>query len=262
MLKTNIKIIDDLLDKGLENGSLVFLFGQPNSGKSLLAFQIGCQYRSLIINTEPGSPDEFGNFLKKRYGENYHSPTVLNKRSLFSLGRALGLNIQLVSKSREGEKEEIKTTKLSKAECEVSDAEKFPVLDYLKQNKSEIFILDSLTTPIKGAIGSARQNFGARANVFARIMGQISLIIDELDIVTLVTAHQTRDATNKYDLGRIWGGDSLGYYAKYILQLSASQFKVDTDDAILSKNIRRRRYLGKLETKYKTLPIKKDFGFV
>ncbi|MCK4259642.1 MAG: hypothetical protein KAX49_11730 [Halanaerobiales bacterium] len=253
MLKFNIDVIDELTDGGLSPGETLFLFGDPDSGKSLLAYQLACQYNSLYVNTETGSPAEFNSFLKPRYGKDFHSPIVLNKRSIVSVANMLGLDIKMVTKSKE--------SSIGKMECEIGEASSFPILDYLKKQGSQLLVLDSLTTPIKGAIGSARQNFGARANVISRIMGQLSVILDSLEIAIIVTAHQSQDKTNKYDEGRIWGGESLGYYAKYSLQMTTPHFKIETADKVLYKKVRRRRFLGKLQSKWQNLPLKEDWGY-
>ena len=254
MLRFNLPVVDDLTDGGLSPGEVLFVFGDPNSGKSLLAYQLGCQHKSICINTEVGTPNEFDAFLKPRFGKDFHQPVTLNKRSITSLMNVLGLDINLVTKSQvEG--------KIGKTECEIQGAKTFPILEYLTKYNSELLILDSLTTPVKGAIGSARQNFGARANITSRIMGQLATILDKLDIAIIVTAHQSQDKTNKYDEGKMWGGESLGYYAKYVLQIKTPMFKIETPDKTLYKNIRRRRFLGKLESKWQQISLKQDYGF-
>jgi len=255
MFRFDAKIVDELVDGGLTPNEMLFLFGGPNSGKSLLAYQLACQQsNAVIINTEIGDPKAFTTFLQPRFGNKFHQPFQLNCRSLYSLGNALGLNIRLITKGEEG--------KAGKVESNITIAERFPVLEYIKQHKSQVLILDSITTPIKGAIGSARQNFGARADVISRILGQLSLILDETDVAVIVVSHQSQDKANRFDEGRIWGGDTLAYNAKYVLQLRTPSFKVETDEKTLYKQIRRRRYLGKLESKWHQLPLKKDYGFV
>ena len=254
MFRFDAKVVDELVDGGLTPNEMLFLFGGPNSGKSLLAYQLACQYNSVLINTEIGDPKAFNVFLQPRFEKQFHQPFLLNCRSLYSLANVLGLNVQLITKGEDG--------KAGKVESNITTTEKFPVLEYIKQHKSQLLVLDSITTPIKGAIGSARQNFGARADVISRILGQLSLILDETNVAIVIVAHQSQDKANKFDEGRIWGGDTLAYNAKYILQLRTPHFKVETDSKTLYKQIRRRRYLGKLESKWFQLPLKKDFGFV
>ena len=254
MFKFDSKVADELVDGGLTPNEMLFLFGGPNSGKSLLAYQLACQYNSVVINTEIGDPKAFSEFLQPRFEKRFRQPFQLNCRSLYSLANVLGLDIQLITKGQEG--------KAGKVESNITTTEKFPVLEYIKQHKCDILVLDSITTPIKGAMGSARQNFGARADVISRILGQLSLILDETNVAIVVVSHQSQDKANKFDEGRIWGGDTLAYNAKYVLQLRTPNFKVETDAKTLYKQIRRRRYLGKLESKWHQLPLKKDHGFV
>ena len=249
VLKTNIEGLKNIWPELIPT-HFYGIYGEPNSGKSLLAYQIAAQYKSVIISTEDMDYDAFS-FVKNRWGSNYKEPVILKARSLRSFLSLLGLELVESKSSR-------------KFEVMLNRLFDYPLIDDngIMKDK-ELLIIDSLTAPIKNTIPSGRQNMEGRAAVFRAIFGSLDEIAEKWEIPIILIMHESKDPTSPYDAGKPWGGNIIMYAIKYFFQMASSGGIDWENKKIFEKKIRRRRFLGKGEDKdYHILQIRKDYGYI
>lgn len=250
VLKTNIAGLKGVWEE-LVAPHFYGIYGPPNSGKSLLAFQIACQYNSVILATEDMDYEAFS-FVKNRWGKSYKEPVILKARSLPSFLKFFGLDI--IPQEKEGLKFEIVLRRTTQ----------YPLIEDngVMKNK-DLLVIDSLTSPIKNYIPSGRQNMEARAAVFRAVFGSLDEISEKWDIPIILILHESRDPASKYDAGKPWGGSVPMYEIKYFFQMESSGGTDWENKKVFEKKIRRRRFLGRGEDKdYHILQIKKDYGYI
>ena len=261
VLKTNINGLKGVWEE-LAPTHFYGIFGEPNSGKSLLAYQIASQYNSVIIATEDMDYDAFS-FVKNKWGSAFKEPAVVKARSLRAFLKLFGLEIAPPKKGKRGGEEE-DATKSTKFEIVLNRLIEYPLIDDngIMKNK-DLLVIDSLTSPVKNTIPSGRQNMEARAAVFRALFGSLDEIAEKWMIPIILIMHESKDPATKYDAGRPWGGSIMMYSVKYFFQMSSASGTDWENKRVFEKKIRRRRFLGRGEDKdYHTLQIKKDYGYI
>jgi len=253
VLKTNIDGLRGIWDE-LKPTHFYGIFGEPNSGKSLLAYQIAAQYNSVVLSTEDMDYEAFS-FVKNKIGSNFKEPVILKARSLRSFLKLLGLELQSGKDSKRASR---------KFEVIINRLIDYPLIDENGVMKGkDLLVIDSLTSPIKNTIPSGRQNMEARAAVLRAVFGSLDEISEFWQIPILLIMHESRDPANPYDAGRPWGGNIIMYSVKYFFQMASSSSTDWENKKVFEKKIRRRRFLGKGEDQnYHTLQIKKDYGYI
>ena len=251
MLKTNIAGLKEVWEE-LVAPHFYGIYGPPNSGKSLLAFQIACQYNSVILATEDMDYEAFS-FVKNRWGKSYKEPVILKARSLRSFLQFLGLDI--IPQEKKGS---------LKFEIVLRRVTQYPLIeDNGVMKDKDLLVIDSLTSPIKNYIPSGRQNREARAAVFSAVFGSLYEISEKWEIPIILILHESKDPASEYDAGRPWGGNVPLYEIKHYFQMESSRGTDWENKKVFEKKIRRRRFLGRGEDKdYHILQIKKDYGYI
>ena len=203
VLKTNIAGLKGVWEE-LVAPHFYGIYGPPNSGKSLLAFQIACQYNSVILATEDMDYGAFS-FVKNRWSKSFKEPVILRARSLRSFLKFFGLDIVPQEK-----------TESLKFEIVLRRITQYPLIedDGIMKDK-DLLVVDSLTSPIKNYIPSGRQNREARAAVFSAVFGSLYEISEKWEIPIILILHESRDPASKYDAGRPWGGNVPLYEIKH-----------------------------------------------
>jgi len=251
VLKTNIAGLKEVWEE-LVAPHFYGIYGPPNSGKSLLAFQIACQYNSVILATEDMDYEAFS-FVKNRWGKSYKEPVILKARSLRSFLQFLGLDI--IPQEKKGS---------LKFEIVLRRVTQYPLIeDNGVMKDKDLLVIDSLTSPIKNYIPSGRQNREARAAVFSAVFGSLYEISEKWEIPIILILHESKDPASEYDAGRPWGGNVPLYEIKHYFQMESSRGTDWENKKVFEKKIRRRRFLGRGEDKdYHILQIKKDYGYI
>ena len=251
VLKTNIAGLKGVWEE-LVAPHFYGIYGPPNSGKSLLAFQIACQYNSVILATEDMNYEAFS-FVKNRWGKSYKEPVILKARSLRSFLQFLGLDI--IPQEKKGS---------LKFEIVLRRVTQYPLIeDNGVMKDKDLLVIDSLTSPIKNYIPSGRQNREARAAVFSAVFGSLYEISEKWEIPIILILHESKDPASEYDAGRPWGGNVPLYEIKHYFQMESSRGTDWENKKVFEKKIRRRRFLGRGEDKdYHILQIKKDYGYI
>jgi len=251
VLKTNIAGLKGVWEE-LVAPHFYGIYGPPNSGKSLLAFQIACQYNSVILATEDMNYEAFS-FVKNRWGKSYKEPVILRARSLRSFLQFLGLDI--IPQEKKGS---------LKFEIVLRRVTQYPLIeDNGVMKDKDLLVIDSLTSPIKNYIPSGRQNREARAAVFSAVFGSLYEISEKWEIPIILILHESKDPASEYDAGRPWGGNVPLYEIKHYFQMESSRGTDWENKKVFEKKIRRRRFLGRGEDKdYHILQIKKDYGYI
>jgi len=251
VLKTNIAGLKGVWEE-LVAPHFYGIYGPPNSGKSLLAFQIACQYNSVILATEDMDYEAFS-FVKNRWCKSYKEPVILKARSLRSFLQFLGLDI--IPQEKKGS---------LKFEIVLRRVTQYPLIeDNGVMKGKDLLVIDSLTSPIKNYIPSGRQNREARAAVFSAVFGSLYEISEKWEIPIILILHESKDPASEYDAGRPWGGNVPLYEIKHYFQMESSRGTDWENKKVFEKKIRRRRFLGRGEDKdYHILQIKKDYGYI
>ena len=251
VLKTNIAGLKGVWEE-LVAPHFYGIYGPPNSGKSLLAFQIACQYNSVILATEDMNYEAFS-FVKDRWGKSYKEPVILRARSLRSFLQFLGLDI--IPQEKKGS---------LKFEIVLRRVTQYPLIeDNGVMKDKDLLVIDSLTSPIKNYIPSGRQNREARAAVFSAVFGSLYEISEKWEIPIILILHESKDPASEYDAGRPWGGNVPLYEIKHYFQMESSRGTDWENKKVFEKKIRRRRFLGRGEDRdYHILQIKKDYGYI
>ena len=193
------------------------LFGQPQTGKTLLAFQTAYYltskgYNVLYIDTE-GSLTGFARVwfprLEERYGPlEDRDMEVKVLKSLPELLQYFGYkNPRIIVK---GEKYEFHVDDVIRPA---------PVEEDIKRLRIDFLILDSITAPLR-VFPTRQQNFPSRADAIASIMSQLLYLQGAYNIGILTTHHSSKNPTNPYDIWeRVVGGQVLRYYIKRLVNI-------------------------------------------
>lgn len=225
---TGIKALDDAIHGGLPASQVIGLVGQSNVGKTRLAIQIAANIANtgkkvIYVDTEnlfnnAETRNAYFNALSKlgmdveKLKQNiifYYSA------SIDDLTQLLGLDVKIkdAGKTDEGVVKEI----IPKVPGDIKDS---PIYGLVSAYDAKFVVIDSLSTPIKKAIPSPpKQNNPPRAVLFSLLFSRLYSLIDEVDASVMAVHHLTRDPTNIRDVGKVWGGETILYFTKYLLVL-------------------------------------------
>jgi len=89
-----------------------------------------------------------------------------------------------------------------------------------------VLIVDSISSPIRTAFWSGQENYPARADAMALIMGELTRLQDMYDIAILTTHHASMNPANPYDNTAVMrGGIVPKYYSKRVVYINRRQKK-------------------------------------
>ena len=275
-IRSGVKELDELTKGGLPTKFPTCIFSVPNLGKSFLAVQYAMHLSrqgigSLYIDTEGFLSEKvwqkFCNIFQRRWSDvRPDLIKIIPLRNVFRLYRFFGIQVSLeYSKARTTviikfpkTKKKVQSSTRDEAWYEYSQAYKTITNDNIG-----LLILDSLSAPIKLAVGSATQNLPARADLQRTLLDAIITISDYCDIASLIITHISKSPTVPQDLGRPYGGQEIGYFLKHILLLKRPKKEwFDRYSSIKNelREIRRIRWGIEPET-FCVVRLKHDWGY-
>lgn len=202
----------DSLTGGIPIGSPLGIYGQPNVGKSFLCYQIASlasnkfEEPSFYLDTEgffnKKIQDKFGGYYDRYDGKIDFSV----QKDLKRVGELLGLDIELTGDKR--------------IDAMINYADEIPIEKSIKMFNYRVFVVDSLTSPVKKKIPiPPTQNLPARASIFSSIVGILNYLAEKYNMLTVITFHRSRNPTSPWEGSRPYGGSNILYNTKYLLNL-------------------------------------------
>jgi len=270
-VETGCKTIDDMLGGGIPYSIVTALFGEPESGKSLLGHGAGLANiektgkNTILIETE-GLRDYDIRLLHYKFMKRYNldKSTVDSK---YNIRHTLG-DIQLLSIQKLlqmfGYMATFEISKNGKYSVKFQNCT--PTIKEKELQDTSMIILDSLTKPIKDSVGSETQNLPARAQLVERLFGKMYHIAKLYDIAVIVIHHATINPIMPFgrDLGKPYGGNPILYNSKYALELIDAPNKVKTETG-WGMECRRVKLLRRPDepSTGELIPVRlrKDYGF-
>jgi len=230
--KSSLNVINDMFGGVAYTSDCIFgLFGLAGEGKSLFCIQeafhlVSQGYRVLYIDTEGSLVSQLKRYWAKVFMERFNvSKDDLSDRFFIQNFREdifaeknekiekvlyyFGDNIEIEKK---GNKIELRW--IEKKGRKPKDGRSLIEKD-LEKYKIDFVILDSISNPIRIAISSNPQNYPAKSDIEARILGHLLELQVGYNVGMLVTIQATYNPTNPYD-NEIFmrGGLSVAYNIK------------------------------------------------
>jgi RecA/RadA recombinase len=237
-METGCELIDKLLMGGFPKSVITVIAGPTKVGKSWLASQ--ATFRNalkdkniLYIDTEGYYLDKevlpkMAGYFKKRWGVEDKEVKVnfLFPKDIGELAGYFGLAMAM---TRKGGKPT--PTIYSNVGRDVT-----PIYGICEEKNIDMIVIDSLTAIFKkGIVSSQTQALPARSDMINALYARLEEIARDLGVAVIMTAHASRNydfdvndlLTGKSESGGgIWGGYSLMFNVKYLIQIEY----IDTDD--------------------------------
>lgn len=270
-LSTGCETIDNLLGGGIPYGTITTIFGEPKVGKSMLGYQIGIAsiketgLKTLYIDTEGIRRQDFNSIVSKfnsRWGvdtkilfDKFEYTTTLGDlqlKSIQKLFQLFGL-LPMIEMSKGGR-------------YTVQFETCAPKIKEEQWKNYGMIIIDSMTAPLKMAIGSNTSNLPTRAQLTERLFGLLIEVAMRNNISVVVNHHASVDPMNLFgrDFGKAWGGDPILYNSKYALLIinADGNTKKTTGWGTEARRIMLVRRPDEQDTDTKhPVRLKKDFGY-
>jgi len=261
-LSTECQAFDKMFGGGIPRGKISGVYGEPNTGKSILCHQISAriweEYEKEIfyIDTERKmkGPDgrKYQKWMRDRFDipafkiNYFEAPDIKELMDLF--GWELALKYSEIE-----EEEDPSETKGAKMDSLLMNKGNNTVREEMEKWDYGIIILDSATDPVEGIMGSDRSNFPARHPLNVRIGKCLRNIAVDFEIPAFITAHLSKDVS-PWSATSPKGGRGFGYGVPYWAYLKGGS-KIGT------REFKRHRATGLPKDSFKC-KLKKDWGFV
>lgn len=251
-ISTGCDAIDKVFGNGVPKSTISSVFGNWNTGKSIMAHQIAGKVWSeegketMYIDTEQQftglGADQYQDWFRERFNIPDFKVDYRFYHRIRDLMDAFGWEVKL-EYSDSGKMDSILIPKgQNKIKKEFED------------NDYGLLVVDSITEPIEGIMGSGSSSFPGRHPVQNRLIKQIRDIAVTFDIPAFVTMHLSK-APRQYAKPSPKGGKGAGYGIKYILYMKGGS-------NIGGRTMERHRAIGfEPKKKYKCM-LKKNTGFV
>ena len=269
-LSTGSQVIDNLLGGGIPYGTITTLYGEPKAGKSMLCYQLGLAntaktgLKTLYIDTEGIRRQDFASIVNKFNSRYKLSPQEIAK---FEYTTTLGdLKLKSIQKLYRlfGVMPMLEMSKGGRYTVQFEPCA--PVFKEEQWKQYSMIIVDSLTAPLKMAIGSNTSNLPTRAQLTERLFGMLIEIAMRNNIAVVVNHHASVDPMTLFgrDLGKPWGGDPILYNSKYALLIvdADGKTKKDTGWDHEARRVRLIRRPDEQDTNVLyPVRLKKDYGY-
>jgi len=223
-LSTGSKVIDDLLGGGIPYGTITTIFAEPKTGKSMLTYQVGIgniketKLKTLYIDTEGIRRQDFNSIINK-FNSRYDVPPkeLIEK---FEYRTTLGdLQLKSIQKLFQifGIMPMIEMSKGGRYTVQFETCA--PLIKEEQWKDYGMIIVDSMTAPLKMAIGANTSNLPTRSQLTERLFGVLIEVAMRHNIAVIVNHHSSVNPVNMFgrDFGKAWGGDPILYNSKYAL---------------------------------------------
>ena len=270
-LSTGSGVIDKLLGGGIPYGTITTIFGEPKVGKSMLGYQVGIAniaktgLKTLYIDTEGIRRQDFTSIINK-FNNQFNVPDKeltdkfeymttlgdLHLKSIQRLFQIFGI-MPMIEMSKGGR---------YTVQFETCGA----IIKEEQWKNYGMIVIDSMTAPLKMAIGSNTSNLPTRAQLTERLFGLLIEIAMRNNIAVVVNHHASIDPMNLYgrDFGKAWGGDPILYNSKYALLIidGDGKTKKETGFGLECRRIMLIRRPDEQDTGEKfPVCLRKDYGY-
>lgn len=242
---------------GIPRETIVQLFGQPQSGKSIMMYQMGYDVmrnlgkgsNMLILDTEGGEVSWYSwkeNFdrrfgmkknddesiteivdVKQRYPDNGHpklscSPSGDADHNIYHLDvRTLERITRLVGKSAVINVSDDKKAKIETPHEHVN-AQESTLGQFINKQGIDYVMFDSFTMPTEAMRSSQRKDRPARHNVQMWILQQFQAYASQNGITLLSSTHESKDKTNPKNPADAVGGKSIAHNTNFMVRIRHS----------------------------------------
>lgn len=230
-LDSSIPSLNEVFDNKVYSSRSIFsVYAEPNVGKTLMFVQetfyfLSKGYNVLYIDTEGGVAEKvlaWKDIFIERFGKPKGVVKFVVMRQIENLMEFLGYKVKrrYVSADKGGTK--------GKHEFQVIETLDTPEIEkYIKENKIDVIIIDSVTSPFRTAFQiSAQQNHPAKADAMAIFYDSLLALQDKHDVFILTSHHASINPANMYDvIPRMRGGNTPAFYSKRIFALDRREKK-------------------------------------
>jgi len=223
------------------------IFAAPSTGKSLWYVQEACYFSSkglnvLYIDTE-GSIGSFaetwGRIFETRFGALKGDIVIKQTADLYDLTKYLGFMSKIDKITSTASKKKKAAEKAGASLDEealvgnMGVKEEFrdlgelenPEIDRdIKEGKIDVIILDSISAPINAKFQTGVQNYPARNDAAAAILGALQKIQIRNTIFIMATTHASTNPTNPYEIHeQMKGGRAVQHFGKNVVYIDKRQ---------------------------------------
>ena len=242
VVPTGITGLDKLLFGGLSTHYNTLIYSDWGVGKSLFALQVAAKV-FYDTNLSPVYIDSESNWISKlqrdawldrfaaRYGKKERAEILfVYPRSIEELFEYFGMTLAITDtgtkkKAVYGDMEKGKKGK----EIITFTEDDNPAINDVRENKSPLLILDSISHPMKGKVPvPPNENNPTKSALIYAMMERTHYIAVTCGIPSLVTAHLSKDQALKYNPARAHGGSTVGFNAKWLIYLQGGRGDVET----------------------------------
>ena len=200
-MPSSLNCINEMFESPLYNNSeIVGLYALANTGKSFfilqeIAYLESLGYNILYIDTEGSALKMITKNLpmfRERFGGNKRGKIYLEeKRTLKELMKYFGYNFEIVKKSKE--------TKVGRLETNYHELKNCEFEEFVKKNKIDFVVIDSITNVIRAEIPSDVQNNPTKSFVEGRLMSKLVDVQGKYNVCVCVILHASMNPSNVYD---------------------------------------------------------------
>jgi len=219
----------DKISMGIPEGYLIALFGPPESGKTILAYQImGNVIKGkgnlLVLDTERAYP-MYEMWLDKFFdGYDIHIVELGKKLPQGNYVYVYQVEDIVELLSLHGKSARVKVSDKGKVELVPDKGWTISIRDTaiyeLCENGNVAGIIyDSVTEPVE-EFGTAQQNLGARNQAYKWVLTTASKLVESRKMFGIAIFHETVNPTNPRDPPKIKGGTGVKYNIKMALYIS------------------------------------------
>jgi len=251
-ISTDCEAIDKVFGEGIPKQTISSVFGDWNTGKSIMAHQIAGRVWSeegketLYIDTEQQfvglGGEEYQQWFRDRFNIPDFQIDYRFHHRIKDLMDVFGWDLEL-EYSDSGKMDSI-----------IRPGGENKIRQEFEDNNYGLLVVDSITEPIDGLMGSGSSSFPGRYPIQKRLLKQIRSIAVDYDVPTFVTMHLSK-APRQYAKPTPKGGKGTGYSVKYILYMKGGT-------KIGKRKMERHRAIGLPPKKKFKCKLKKDTGFV
>lgn len=119
-----------------------------------------------------------------------------------------------------------------------------PLAQWCRRNKVTFLAYDSLTWPLK-EFGSERQNLPARSSATSMVLIAARELVEDLDLLAGVIAHETKDPSLPWSPALVSGGNAVLYSLKYVVRMT--KFRTGRKERITVNELQVRRHADRLD---------------
>lgn len=269
MFKTDIKNLDSIIGGGFPENRVSAIFGSPAIGKSMMCIQTAVN--ALLVNKKvvyissmsEKDSSEYLNIYNNRYPELQNKKKNIDFIYVSDLQDLADKFDYFLNINYSNEKSD---TTMGKASIIIRNQTE----DIIEQKNWKrryfenynLIIIDSLSELVKLDIFSEMQNFPARSQCLMFLFSIFNDAINDYDNTFLITHHLTKAITGYGNANYIWGGASIGYLSKHIIEIdnpkksSYERFKKE------GRSIKIYRWPAIAETEFYDVCLLENWGYV